>query len=170
MEFIKIAGYAALGIAALSAATFALPRHISVERSAVLNASAEDVLALAASNEGYQAFNPYRSMDPKLKIEMFGPENGIGSGFRFNGKDGKGTQTVANITGDTVTYAIDMGFLGKPTQAIRAVPVAEGTEVTWRVDSDMGFNPIFRVFGLFMDGMMGRTFELGLENLREAAA
>jgi len=154
----------------LGVAAFALPRHVSVERSALVPASPEAILALAASNQGFQTFNPYKTQDPALKIEIFGPENGVGSGFRFDGKDGKGTQTVTDVSETAVTYMIDLGSMGQPTQVISALPEGDGTRVTWRVESDMGMNPIFRVFGLFMDGMMGKTFEQGLENLRTAAA
>jgi hypothetical protein len=29
----------------------------------------------------------------------------------------------------------------------------------------MGFNPVFRIFGLFMDRMLGKTYEMGLKNM-----
>ena len=95
---------------------------------------------------------------------------GVGSGFRFEGKDGKGTQTVTATTDTSVTYHIDLGALGQPTQRIEAVAVAGGTEVTWHLDSDLGFNPMFRVFGLFMDSMIGKTFDTGLARLAQAVA
>ncbi|MCV3273838.1 SRPBCC family protein [Roseobacter sinensis] len=158
------------GLIATSLVTFALPRHVRVERTALLEATPESVLALAGSNSGYQRFNPYKTRDPELKIDLYGPETGVGSGFRFDGKEGKGQQTVADVTNDTVTYAIDLGAMDQPTQAIHAVQADKGTHVTWRVESDMGFNPVFRVFGLFMERMMGPTMEQGLENLRRAAA
>ncbi len=170
MTIASIATYTALGLAALTAATYALPRHVSVERTATVAAAPEAILALAASNSGFQVFNPYKSRDPALKIGLYGPEAGVGSGFTFEGKEGKGRQTVAEVSPDRVVYTIDMGPMGQPTQLIEARPTAEGTQVTWRVESDMGLNPIFRIFGLFMDGMMGPTFELGLENIRKATA
>ena len=170
MTIATISAYAIGGLVALSAATLLLPRHVSVERSASLSATPDAILELAASNTGYQAFNPYKSTDPDLKIDMFGPANGVGSGFHFAGKEGKGSQTVATVTSETVVYHIDMGALGKPTQSIKVVPGADGSTVTWRVESDTGFNPIFRVFGLFMDGMMGPVFERGLDNLGKATA
>lgn len=170
MNFKKIAAYTIGGLAALSVATMALPRHVSVERAATLKAAPEAILALAASNEGYQTFNPYMSIDPELRIDLFGPATGVGSGFHFDSKDGTGSQTVSNVTAEQVTYAVDLGPLGQPTQSISAVPADDGTKVVWRVDADMGFNPVFRIMGLFMDGMMGPTFELGLENLRQAVA
>ncbi|MEL7183831.1 MAG: SRPBCC family protein [Pseudomonadota bacterium] len=170
MTLTSIAATLAIAVAAIGVATLALPRHVSVERSAVLPAAPDAVLALAASNEGFQRFNPYKSKDPDLAIDLFGPATGVGSGFRFDGKDGKGSQTISTVTSQAVVYAIDMGALGQPVQTIEAVPTDAGTKVTWRVDSDTGFNPVFRVFGLFMDGMMGPTFELGLRNLADATA
>ncbi|WP_299375343.1 SRPBCC family protein [uncultured Tateyamaria sp.] len=157
------------GVAALTVAgSMLLPRHVHVERSATLQATPEAVLSLAASNTGYQSFNPYLTTDPALKISHFGPDAGVGSGFAFDGKEGKGTQVVAAVTGDTVRYAIDLGPMGKPTQAITVQPAADGVHVTWSMDADMGFNPAGRVMGLFMDGMIGKTFEQGLGNLAKA--
>ncbi len=170
MNLIAISAYAVAGLAALSVATLALPRHVSVERVAVLEAAPEQIIALAASNAGFQRFNPYTSQDPDLKIDLFGPVSGVGSGFAFDGKDGTGRQTVAAVSVSEVVYNIDLGALGRPTQSIATVATDAGTEVTWRVDSDTGYNPVFRVFGVFMDRMMGPTFELGLENLAKATA
>lgn len=170
MDIATIAKIGGGVVAVAVAATFLLPRTVEVSRSALLPVAPEAVLTLASSTDGYQTFNPYRTADPALKITPFGPAGGVGAGFAFEGKGGKGTQTVVAITDTSVTYAIDMGAMGKPTQSITAKPAAGGTEVTWRVESDMGLNPVFRVFGLFMDGMMGPVFEQGLANLEKSAA
>lgn len=148
--------------------TFFLPRHIHIERQATLAGTPQAVIALAASNRGYQKFNPYLSTDPDLKISLFGPQRGVGSGFRFDGKEGKGRQTVAAVTENSVRYDIDLGAMGKPTQKIVAEARPEGTRVVWSMDADLGMNPIARVVGLFMDGMIGKTFERGLSNLDAA--
>lgn len=155
-------------IALTTAGALLLPRHVHVKRQATLDAAPSAVLALASSNEGYQRFNPYRSTDPALKIAPFGPVSGVGSGFAFEGKDGKGKQTVAAVGPDSVRYDIDMGAMGQPRQAITAVPDGGGSRVTWTMDMDLGFNPLARVFGLFMDRMVGKTFEKGLDNLAAA--
>lgn len=160
--------FGAAALVAITAGTYLLPRHVTVERSAVINADPTAILTLAASSSGFQTFNPYKSADPALKIAPFGPEAGVGSGFAFDGKDGKGTQTVADISDTRVTYAIDMGAMGKPTQKITAMPKENGTEVVWTIEADMGLNPIARVIGLFMDGMMGKTLDQGLINLEQA--
>lgn len=168
MKKIALGTAAALSLA--TAATFALPRHVSIERSAMIKASPEAVIELAASNTGYQAFNPYKDLDPNLSVKMFGPATGVGSGFAFESKDGAGQQTVASVSADQVVFDLDLGPLGQPVQAISAVAVGDATEVTWTMDMDLGLNPVFRVIGLFMDGMIGPNFELGLANIADVAA
>lgn len=169
MTLMQILATSAAVVAVLAAGTLLLPRHVNVERQAVIEADAQTVLALAASGEGYQRFNPYKSTDPDLSITLYGPASGVGSGFHFAGKDGKGSQTVAAVTGDAVHFDIDLGPMGKPKQTIRAEPRDGRTHVVWSMQADMGFNPVGRVMGLFMDRMVGPTFERGLANLETAA-
>ncbi|WP_420861340.1 SRPBCC family protein [Algirhabdus cladophorae] len=152
-------------IAAIALIALLLPRKVVVTRTADVAMRPEDVIARVASTEGFQTFNPYCTTDPDLNITPFGPAEGVGSGFRFEGKEGKGTQTVTEVTGTRVTHLIDLGAMGKPVQTIEAKATKTGASVTWTVTSDMGYNPIFRVFGLFMDRMLGKTYELGLKNI-----
>jgi hypothetical protein len=138
--------YTALAvIAAFVSISLLLPRKVAVSRRAQVPMSPNEVIARVASTEGFQTFNPYRSTDPDLKITAFGPANGVGSGFRFEGKEGKGTQTVIDLSETRVTHLIDLGAMGKPVQVIEAKPTPSGAEVTWTVTSDLGFNPVFRV-------------------------
>lgn len=170
MNVKKTATYTACGVAALLVATQALPRYVSIERTAMMDAAPAAVIELAASNTGYQAFNPYKNLDPNLQVEMFGPASGVGSGFSFESKNGAGQQTVASVTADQVVFNLDLGPLGQPKQAISAVSIGGATKVTWSMDMDLGMNPVFRVMGLFMDGMIGPNFELGLANIADVAA
>ena len=156
----------ALGVAA----TYLAPRNVKVQRSKITASSPAQVLALAASTEGYQTFNPYPTDNPDLAITPFGPASGKGSGLAFATGSMKGTQTIIEVASDPVTYAIDLGPQGKPTQIITARPVSGGTEVTWTMQADIGINPVARSVGLFMDRMIGKTFDQGLANLAAATA
>jgi hypothetical protein len=170
MTLTSILGYGVGAIALLAAGTMLLPRHVVVERTANIKAEPAKIIELAASYEGYQKFNPYKNSDPNLKTEPFGPASGVGSGFKFSSKDGSGTSTVSAVTASAVTYAIDLGSMGKPTMIISTSADGDKTKVTWRMEADMGMNPIGRVIGLFLDGMMGKTYEQGLKNLESVVA
>ena len=156
-------------IAATALIALLLPRKVVVTRQTNVDMRPEDIIARVTSTEGFQTFNPYCTTDPELKITPFGPTEGVGSGFRFEGKEGKGTQTVTLVTDNSVTHLIDLGTMGKPVQTIEAKATGTGARVTWTVTSDMGYNPVFRIFGLFMDRMLGKTYELGLKNIASLA-
>ena len=158
-------------IAAIVALPFLLPSEKTVARSAVIDAPAADLYALIASNKGYQRFNPYKDTDPDLAITLHGPDAGVGSGFAFKGKEGAGTQTITAAVPDrSVTMQIDLGAMGRPVTTFTLEPAGTGTKVTWSTRSAFGMNPVGRVFGLFLDGMLGGVYERGLANLERAAA
>jgi hypothetical protein len=151
------------------AGTMLLPREVQVQRSVFIKAEPAAILALAASNAGYQKFNPYIGTDPSLTIALMGPETGVGSAFSFTASDVSGTQTVAAVSATRVDYQLDLGYMGQPKQSIEAISEGDGTKVIWTLNADMGFNPIGRVMGLFMDNMQGPVFETGLGKLKAVA-
>lgn len=142
------------------------PSKAVVTRTAVVDAPAEDIYNLLVSTDGFTAINPYKDNDPSLSIEPFGPTAGVGAGFNFKGKEGKGSQTIAAvIPNQSVTMQIDVGFV-QPVQNLSIIPTADGTKVTWQVQSDLGKNPLMRLMGNMMDRMLGPKYELGLQNLQ----
>ena len=156
----------AAGLAVLATATYLLPANKRVARIAQIKAAPAEVYKLLASNKGFQTFNPYKDQDPNLKITLSGPDQGVGSSFAFEGKDGKGTQTITQLEENRrVTMVIDLGAMGQPEQTFELKPTQNGTEVTWGVTASFGMNPIGRIFGLFMERFQGPTIERGLKNL-----
>ena len=153
----------AIAVAAVAAVPYALPSSKTIERVATIKAPVDKVFSLIASSEGYQSFNPYKAKDPDLKITMHGPLSGIGSGFAFDGKDGKGSQTIVAME------KINLGAMGRPVTTFLLEPSSGATIVTWSTKSDFGMNPIGRVFGLFLDGMLGPDYETGLRKLGQAS-
>lgn len=144
-------------------------RHTTVTRRGHVAATANELLAALASTEGFTRINPHRTEDPDLIITPTGPASGVGSGFAFRGKNGKGTQTVSEVTTTEVVHDIDMGAMGRSRQRIIATPSgAGGCDVEWSMTLDAGWNPILRIFGLFAEKVLGPTLETGLRNLAAA--
>jgi carbon monoxide dehydrogenase subunit G len=157
------------GSLALLALPLVLPKAAFVERRRFVAADAQTVFALLSSNAGFQRFNPFKDADPELKITLTGPVSGVGSAFRFEGRRGSGTQTIVGVERNReVTAEVDMGAMGKSFHRFRLTPADDGTEVVWRAESRFGFNPLGRVFGLFMERFLGPVFEKGLGNLDRA--
>jgi carbon monoxide dehydrogenase subunit G len=156
---------------ALGLIAVALPDTKRVERTSFVAAPVEAVYERLSSTAGFQTFNPYADSEPDLKITPSGPASGIGASFAFAGKDAKGTQTIVAVEANkSVTMQIDLGDMGKPVQKFTLTSENGGTRVTWATESNFGYNPVKRVFGLFMDGFLGPTYERGLENLAKVSA
>lgn len=170
MSIIKKIAIATVAIVGgVVAGGFLAPDHVVVTRQAVTTATPEAVIQLASSSSGYQTFNPYKAADPALKITAFGPASGVGSGFNFDGKDGKGSTTIIAQTADRVDYQIKLDGMGAPTQAIQTKVTPQGTQIEWSMRMEFGNNPAMRLMGLMMPSMMGPTLEDGLGNLRKVA-
>jgi hypothetical protein len=162
----------ALGIvaAALLAVFVVVPDKAHVERSLVVMADPATVYPIVSSTSGFNRFNPFRAADPTLTVSPSGPERGVGASFSWEGKSGKGTQTISAVEeGRRVVMQRDLGSMGRPVQTFTLEPVGGGTRVTWALDASFGANPVARVFGLFMDRMLGPTYEQGLAALADVA-
>jgi hypothetical protein len=60
-----------------------------------------------------------------------------------------------------------MGTSSEGTMTL--APDGDGVKVTWLDAGDLGMNPLFRWFGLFIEHMIGPDFEKGLANLKRVA-
>jgi Polyketide cyclase / dehydrase and lipid transport len=170
MALMNYAMGSGLVLAVLGLSVSALPATKRVERVGFVAASPATVYALLSTTAGFQTFNPYRDESPDLKITPIGPEAGVGAGFSFEAGSTKGTQTITAVSpNQSVTMQIDLGSMGKPIQTFTLVAENGGTRVVWATESSFGSNPIARVFGLFLDGYLGPTYERGLANLARVA-
>lgn len=141
-----------------------MPTTHTIRRSGTVAASPARLRALLASTEGFTSINPHRTADPRLRIEPFGPDAGVGAGFAFEAKAGKGTQTVAAVEDDAVSYEIDMGSMGRSRQRIEFTAGEGATNVVWSQTLIAETIPQ-RVFTWFADRVLGGALETGIRNL-----
>jgi hypothetical protein len=170
MTITTILAYLGVILAVLAAGLFLLPAKAHVERSAVIPADAPSIYPYLSSSAGFDRFNPFKEEDPTTKISFSGPDSGVGSSFRWEAKSGNGSQTIIALEENrSVTMQLDLGPMGQPRQSFTLEPAQGGTRVTWALDADLSGFPVKRVFGLFMDGMLGKKYESGLRKLAEIA-
>lgn len=150
-----------------------LPGNIHVERSGVVSASPTMVYQMLSSPKIFNQWSPWMKMDPDMKIEYFGPPSGEGAGYTWNSVNGDlGTGSWKIIGAEflkQVNIELQMGDMSPALSKQMVEASGNGTKVTWTLDSDMGWNPLWRWFGLLMDGMVGADFESGLRSLDSLA-
>lgn len=175
MKILKTIGIVLLCIIILAVVVaYLLPRHVHVERSATIPASPEVVFNQVNNLKNWEEWSPWHDIDQDMEIVYSGPEMGAGasySWFSSNPEAGQGKLTIVeSLPYSLITTELDFAEQGTATAQYTFVPTADGTLMTWSMESDMGNNPIGRYFGLFMDNMLGRDFEKGMENIKEIVA
>lgn len=147
-----------------------LPSKVHVERSIVINAPAVKVFNEINSLQKWSAWDPWHKKDPKMVNEYSGPESGVGNknSWKSDHKDvGTGSQTIMeSVPNEKLITELDFGDQGKGAGSFLLSAEGEGTKVVWGMGADMGMNPIGKIMGLFIDGMVGSEFEEGLNNLK----
>lgn len=176
MKALKIIGIVvvALIMVAVVAIAFISPRS-HMERSIVISGTPTSVLEEFSNFKKFNEWSPWSQMDPDAKYTFEGPDSGVGAKMSWDGpKSGKGSQeTVEYEPGKRVKNLMKFDVMeGAMYSEIFVEEVAEGTKVTWTYDQDVsGTAPmnaaIGKLFGLGMDGMMGKQYEEGLNAVKK---
>ncbi|MFY0652182.1 MAG: SRPBCC family protein [Cyclobacteriaceae bacterium] len=149
------------------------PREVQMERSITINASAESIFEEVEGMKSFNAWSPWQKIDPEGTVYQYeGPETGKGSKMSWESEHpdvGSGNQEIVEITENSkVRTKLYFSGFDEPSYAnIDIKPNGESSEVTWTFEGDMGSNPIGKIFGLFMDSMLGPQYEDGLKNLKK---
>ena len=170
----RIFGKLLIGVAAVAAilvaVSYLLPRNVTVERTAQINAPAEAIFPYLNSMAETQKWSPWLDRDPDVVVVFEGPEAGVGNRMSWTSQVdtvGSGTQIITvSIPDERVETALDFGEMGTATALLVLDGDGDVTDVTWGLAKDMGMNPIARYMGLMMDGWVGPDYEAGLDKLK----
>ena len=172
MRILKIIGISLVAIVLLIAIVgLFLPSTVSLERSIVVNASAEKTYEQINTLKNWEQWNPFLKMDPQSKISYNNIPSGPGATYTWAGKKtGEGTMTILNTTPySSVKFQLEFKGQGLSQSEFRLEESGATTKVTWAFSSSIGNNPFTRVFWTFGTKMMGDAFDSGLNDLKTQA-
>lgn len=170
--------YILVGIA-LILAVFAIivamqPSEFTVTRSTSIAAAPSKVFPLVNNLRMWPLWSPWEKLDPDMRKEYGGSDEGAGATYGWNGnsKVGEGRNTITESKPNEMV-AMRLEFI-RPFQCSNDVkftfkPEGSGTKVTWKM---MGRNKfIAKAFCLFMnmDKMVGADFDKGLAAMKAEA-
>lgn len=170
MKLLKrlVIGVVAL-IVILAIAGFLLPSAAHVERSRVIKAAPAAVFAEINSLREFNRWSPWAGLDPNMTVSYSGPASGVGAKMEWAGNAAVGTgseEIVESVPDQRVKTALSFGGYDHPSSASFVLtPVAGGTQIVWRYDTDMGYDIISRYFGLLLDHWIGKDYDKGLQSL-----
>lgn len=167
---IKIVGGLAVLVLVLVLVSFAFPRHYRVERTVVINARPEAVLAQVADLSAWKNWGAWQERDPGMKLSYSAPATGVGAWSAWESrKEGNGKMTITGQTPTKVSYHLEFPDMGTQSDgAMELQTQTGGVKVIWTDGGDLGMNPMMRWVGLFLDkSIIGPDFERGLANLKK---
>ena len=143
-----------------------------IERSIEIAKPAEVVFPYIADFTKWKDWSHWSNTDSEQKLIITGTPGEIGHRMEWDGKiNGKGNQTVTNIVSNQ-SVASNLIFTEPNTMesiaTLELKSIPNGTKVTWSNEGKLDY-PIGRLFGPFLDGMVGPDFEKGLTNLKNLA-
>ena len=165
---LKVVGGLALLVLVLILVGFVLPRSYRVERSVVINARPDAILAEVADLRAWKNWGAWQERDPQMKLSYSGKTTGVGAWSSWeSAKEGNGKMTITEVAPAKITYHLEFPDMGtQSTGSVELVASGAAQQVIWLDQGDLGMNPLNRWFGLFIDKLIGPDFERGLANLK----
>ncbi len=141
-----------------------------IERSIEIAKPAEVIFPYIADFSKWNDWSYWASSDPGQKVTITGNVGEVGHRMEWDGKiNGKGNQTVITVIPNK-SIASRLAFTEPNSMESIATltlePTPSGTKVIWSNEGNLDY-PIGRLFGPFLDGMVGPDFEKGLTNLKK---
>jgi len=163
-----------IGVVGLVALVFIvgmlLPRHVHVERSLTMNVASDVAFEQVNNLKNWDNWSPWAKIDPNTKWVYSDNPSGKDAWYSWksnhkNVGNGK-LAIVESVANQSIATKIDFEGQGTGKGNWTFEKTDGGTKVTWGMESDMTNNPIGKIMGLFMDGMLGPDFEKGLASMK----
>lgn len=172
MKVVKIIGVIViLLIISFIIAIVSLPSTAYMERSVLVEASAEQVYLELISHRNFNQWSPWAMKDAETHYEYKGPALGVGAKITWSSSHqdiGKGSMEIIDtIENQQVTCIMTFeGYEGTPTSSFVLKPQGAGTQLTWTYH-ETNISGLNKIFMLGIDGFLGSDYEIGLDNLKK---
>jgi len=171
--FKKILLWLVIIIAMLVVISYLLPGKYTLERSIVTKADRGVVYDLVSYLQNWDKWTEWtKAQDSTVVFSMEGEDGIVGAKRTWIGKVlGNGALVITDLK-PTESMSYDLSFNEgemKSTGKIDLLQQGDSVKVNWTHSGELGYNPIYRYMGLFIDGMMAPDFEKGLARLKKVA-
>lgn len=146
-----------------------LPNHYEVTNTIEINKPASVVYSQIADFGKWNAWDPWKEMDPESKGTLEGEPGTIGHKMSWQGKKtGEGNMTIAYFQPNS-SLNIDLEFIKPFNASAKTMWILEEnngvTKVSWSTRGGLKF-PFGRLYGLTVDKMLGGQQQHGLDKLK----
>lgn len=167
---ILILSLLAMAVVALLIYAATRPNTLHIERSLLIQAAPEAILAQVNDFRRWRDWSPYEKLEPSMHREIGGAASGRGATYAWEGvgKAGAGRMEITDTRPDRTTIQLDFSkpFVSRNIAEFATVAQTDGTLVVWSMQGPAAY--MTKLMGVFldMDRMIGRDFETGLAALK----
>ena len=169
---VLLVGLAAV-VALILVVSLLLPGSAESERSITVASTPATVFTLLDGFTRFAEWSPSHDLDPTPVSTLDGPEHGVGAAIAWTGGSppfGSGSQRVLAVEPHhLVRTGYEFGEQGTAEGTFLIVPEGGRTRITWRLRTELGWNPVSRLSGLAFDRAIGPFQEQGLAKLKALA-
>lgn len=148
-----------------------LPDNAQVERQTIIKAPADKIFPYVNNLQTFHTWSPWRSLDHDTQYDFSGPEHGVGAKMTWQSAQAEAGAGVMQITHSElnrqVTATLNFGGKNTSTTTFGLEPLNDKkTQITWRFNTEFGWDLYGRYIGLLLDSMIGANYETGLAELK----
>lgn len=148
-----------------------LPNNINIRRSIEIDAPFYVIHSQVNDLNQWAEWSPWLTLDPSIKTTLGDIQVGVGAHQSWVGQSGAGKLTFTESSENTgIVY--DMSYEGDSTMYQAGFDYQQSgnkTLVTWYMTGKMQPIIIGNYFAQIMDTLMGDSFTIGLEKLKEVS-
>jgi hypothetical protein len=155
----------------------ALPDHRHIERSTEVSSPVRQIFDVINGFHSYPSWTALRSYDPKVQLNLVGPEQGNGSSVNWVSGDPRlesGSYTISNAQQDqSVQWDIVNNWRGENKKfSLEIKPKENGKTVTITMgyDVDYGWDLMGRYAGMYLEGDPATQIAIHLQRLQDMLA
>lgn len=147
-----------------------LPSKVTITKSVEINATPEKVRDQIIKFENWKNWYPAFT-DENIIVVKNPPTKNILNSVTLSDKQGRSnTLNLVDSSNQTLDINLQSFSSAKVSYQFFIIPKNNNqTQVTWNINTDLGWYPWRRIRGIFMDKVSGLQYETALENLRKAA-
>ena len=152
-----------------------LPSSFQLERKIIIDADKEQIFKQVNDLKNWKNWSPWALKDKSIYDDERAysiPSSGKGATFEWDSDvDDVGSGKMEIIKSRPYKYIenkIDFG-MAQSQGTWQFNDADDGIEVIWAMNINLGFNPVSKFYGLFMEDEIGPDFELGLKRLKSYA-
>lgn len=169
-RFTRIIMWVLLWGALFVAIAYFLPKTVTVERSADIQAPVKTVYAQIVDLHQWDHWSPWKRMNDDISVEYKNHGVGLGGGYTLTSKSKEESGATIEITEakafEKISVVLDFKDRGEAFSSFLLTEQDDETVITWILTYDVGNNPFARWIGLLMKKSMATDFDNGLVKLK----